>query len=497
MYLREYIKSLVETGACETVNLKETILQSDDISSLLYYFETVRKKGVLIKNIQGSKSELVTNIYSDILHVCRSVGIIPSSEDIKRMYYNPEGSPGGMGGFGCNYGFSLDANQRAGLILLKNKLLDSTKSFCDVNIVKDAPCTKNFIESKNADITEFCKPIRYCQGDGSGYINSGVIVTKSPKTGLTNYAIRRHQIRNGLELGAYISEKSDTYKHLRQAEKNGQKLEAAICIGVSPAVMLSACMYVPESIGETSVSGNLLGCPLDVVSCKTINLHVPACSEIVFEGYIDPNDLQDEGPMTEYSGFSVGISKRNVFHLTGIMHREHPIYNALRSGRSAEHELLQTITHWSRTLMIKKMLSDVFGDVIKEVTFAAGSGASHIIIQVKNLHKPKGNDILEFILSNYIVKIATVVDETVNPFNQEEVAWATFVFAGDSSDYIKLDSIPTTPIDPSSLYCEATGRNHVCKIGINAISLQDYIKPVPPGWEKFKEIENLKRLNII
>ncbi len=485
--IREYIKKLKEAEDCKIIDFSSTNMNFNDLSAILYYFDTVCHQAVLIRCIPGVRSQVLGNVYGSIQRLCAGVGINPSQKDVEKLGCRPEGSPGGMGGCGGNRAYTLDKLQRASLIMLKEKLIASIKVSRDVKVLNETPYSSNFIPSSKADLTDFCIPIQYCSGDSGAFITSGIIITKSPKNGIVNYAIRRHQIHNGQELGAFIAYKSDTMKHVKEAAKLGQKLEAAIAIGVSPAVMFAASMYVPEHIGETSAAGNLQGYPLEVVNCKTIDLQVPVCAEIILEGYIDPTELKDEGPMTEYTDCSIGKSKKNTFHLTGITHKTNPIYQTLRSGRSAEHELMLIISNWSKTEMLKNILNKEFSGIVNEVAFGAGSAASHVIIQVKNIQKREGDIILEWILKNYVVKMATIVDESVCPFNQEEVAWATFVFAGSSEDFLKFDSIFTTPVDPMSRFCRKKGTNNVCKLGINAIPPKGFTKPTPPGWNKTME----------
>jgi len=487
--IRDYINKLKKDYDCEVIDFSSTKLRLTDLSALLYYIDTECSRAVLIHSISGAYTQVAGNIYGSIKRLCASVGINPSKAEIQELGRNAEGSPGGMGGFGSNAAYALDEVDRAGVIMLKRKLIESVKISRSVNILHEAPCTENFLGGSKAKLTEFCVPIQYCSGDGGAFLTSGVIVTRSPISGIMNYAIRRHQICNDQELRALIAPGSDTAKHVKEAAALGQKLEAAIAVGVSPAVMFAACMFVPEHIGETSAAGNIQGQSLDVVACKTIDLHVPACAEFVLEGYIDPCELKDEGPMVEYSGCSTGIRKTNVFHLTGIMYRNDPIYPTLRSGRSSEHEMMQMICYWSKAHMLRDRLNRVFSGVVSEVAFGAGSCASQIIIQVKNVGKRDGDHILEWILNQSLTKVAIIVDESVCPFNQEEVAWATFLFAGSPGDFLKFNSISTTPVDPTSRFCRETGHHHVCKVGINAIPAQKFTKQVPPGWSKIKKQE--------
>ena len=73
-------------------------------------------------------------------------------------------------------------------------------------------------------------------------------------------------------------------------------------------------------------AGGLKGELVELVRCKTIDLHVPANSEIVIEGEIAPGETEDEGPFGEFAGVMGPVDKRAVAHVTAITHRSEPLY---------------------------------------------------------------------------------------------------------------------------------------------------------------------------
>ena len=98
----------------------------------------------------------------------------------------------------------------------------------------------------------------------------------------------------------------------------GQNLEVAIVIGVHPAINLAAGAKVAMEVDEFDVAGALLGRPVELVKCKTIDVEVPAEAEFVLEGEILANEHEDEGPYGEYTGYSTDRSTRNVFVVKAI-----------------------------------------------------------------------------------------------------------------------------------------------------------------------------------
>ena len=73
-------------------------------------------------------------------------------------------------------------------------------------------------------------------------------------------------------------------------------MPCAIVVGCAPAVLFTGPQKLPVDVDEMAVAGGLMGKPVNTVRCKTVDLVVPADSEIVIEGLIDSDLLEPEGP---------------------------------------------------------------------------------------------------------------------------------------------------------------------------------------------------------
>ena len=56
----------------------------------------------------------------------------------------------------------------------------------------------------------------------------------------------------------------------------GKPLEVAIVVGTIPAVSYCATQKVPPEIDELALAGGLMGAPVKLVKCQTVDLEVPA-----------------------------------------------------------------------------------------------------------------------------------------------------------------------------------------------------------------------------
>jgi 4-hydroxy-3-polyprenylbenzoate decarboxylase len=241
---------------------------------------------------------------------------------------------------------------------------------------KDAPC-KEVIQREGFDLNQF--PILKCwPQDGGRFITLPCVHTRDPKTGKRNIGTYRMQVFDGQTTGMHWQRQKVAAEHYRNAMRaaselgstenpltanvaamaesaggsvqipdgpigglpqvflckaHGSRLEVAVAIGTDPATTFSAIVPAPPEVEEFMVAGFLRGKPLEIVQCETVDLQVPAHSEIVLEGYVELGELRTEGPFGDHTGFYTMTDQYPVFHLTCITHRKDPIYSATIVGK--------------------------------------------------------------------------------------------------------------------------------------------------------------------
>ena len=84
-------------------------------------------------------------------------------------------------------------------------------------------------------------------------------------------------------------------------------------------------------VDEIAVAGGIVNCPINVVQAKTIDLLVPAESEIVVEGFIDPEFLEPEAPFGESHGHIALEDYNNIMDITAITYRKNAVIASIIS----------------------------------------------------------------------------------------------------------------------------------------------------------------------
>ena len=96
---------------------------------------------------------------------------------------------------------------------------------------------------------------------------------------------------------------------------------------------MAAVTPIPDSLSEYAFAGLLRGSKTELVKCQTNDLQVPASAEIVLEGYLYPDDMADEGPYGDHTGYYNEVDSFPVFTVERITQRRDPIYHSTYTGR--------------------------------------------------------------------------------------------------------------------------------------------------------------------
>ena len=102
-------------------------------------------------------------------------------------------------------------------------------------------------------------------------------------------------------------------------------------VGCAPVVTFTGPQKLAIDMDEMGVAGALAGEPIRTVKCVTVDLDVPADSEIVIEGLIDPELLEPEGPFGESHGY-IALEDFNMsMQVTAITHKKKPVFVSIIS----------------------------------------------------------------------------------------------------------------------------------------------------------------------
>jgi 4-hydroxy-3-polyprenylbenzoate decarboxylase len=178
-------------------------------------------------------------------------------------------------------------------------------------------------------------PVLTCwPGDAGPFITLPMVFSKDPNSGTRNVGLYRMQVYDQRTTGMHWHLHKVGARHFqRQKEKSG-RLELAVCLGGDPAMIYAATAPLPDQIDEILFTGFLRQKGVELVKAVTVDVEVPANSDFVIEGYVDPGEpLRREGPFGDHTGFYSLADDYPVFHVTCITQRKNPIYPTTIVGR--------------------------------------------------------------------------------------------------------------------------------------------------------------------
>src|SRR5579862_7590153 len=178
-------------------------------------------------------------------------------------------------------------------------------------------------------------PIQQCWPlDGGRFITLPCVVTKDPDTGERNVGMYRMQIYDERTTGMHWQLQKVGARHGRRYYETGTRMPVAVFLGGDPAFTFAATAPLPDGLDEFLFAGYLRKKSVELVKCETNDLEVPANSDFVIEGYVDPKEpLRDEGPFGDHTGYYTLPEPYPVFHVTAITHRKDAVYPATIVGK--------------------------------------------------------------------------------------------------------------------------------------------------------------------
>ncbi len=171
--------------------------------------------------------------------------------------------------------------------------------------------------------------------DSAPYLTATLCVTRDPETGVQNMGTYRAGLKAADRLAVRMVAREATgaggFLHWQKYRDRKEKMPIAIVIGAAPIVVFTGPQKLAIDLDEMGVAGGLAGEPIRMVKCKTIDLDVPADSEIVIEGLIDCEKLEPEAPFAESNGY-VALEAFNMpMDVTAITRKKKPVFCSIIS----------------------------------------------------------------------------------------------------------------------------------------------------------------------
>ena len=299
------------------------------------------------------------------------------------------------------------------------------------------------IWDRNIDLSKIPIPIFYEKTPK--YLTASIIVAHDPETGVRNLSYHRMTPIDKNKFAVRVVER-DLWTYMMKAKAQGKKyLEAVVIIGVDPATALAASTSVPIDVDELAVAAAILQKPIEEIKARTVNVYIPANTEIVLEGVFLLDVYADEGPFVDITKTYDKVRKQPVFEVKLIAMRKNPILHIILPA-GYEHMFLMG---YPAETMIREYVSRVTRLHDVHLSYA-GCYWLEAIISIDKRHPDEPiNAGLAAFSAHPSLKKVIIVDPDIDIRNPEDVEWAVITRAHPVRDIIIIPRAKGSSLDKS------------------------------------------------
>ncbi len=367
---------------------------------------------------------------------------------------------------------SLKALREVGELLAYLRQPDPPKGFKDAwdkvpvlkqvlnmapKVVKNAPCQHHVKQGDDVDLYQI--PIQTCwPGDAGPLVTWPLVITRGPNKERQNLGIYRMQLigKNKLIM-RWLSHRGGALDYRDwQIQRPGERYPVALALGADPATTLGAVTPVPDSLSEYAFAGLLRGAKTEVVNCVSElclkhGLQVPATSEYILEGYLEPGEMADEGPFGDHTGYYNEVESFPVFTVETITHREDPIYHSTYTGRPPDEP---SVLGAALNEVLIPLLQKQFPEIVDFYLPPEGCSYRLAVITIRKEYPGHAKRVMfgawSFLRQFMYTKFIIVTDEDVDARNWQDVIWAMTTRMDPQRDTVMIDNTPIDYLDFAS-----------------------------------------------
>ncbi|MBV9603371.1 MAG: UbiD family decarboxylase [Chloroflexi bacterium] len=298
--------------------------------------------------------------------------------------------------------------------------------------VPSGPVKENVVKPPDVDLLQFPVP-KWHHLDGGRFLDTFCgVVTRDPLTGRANVGLYRGQVVGPDKVGKLLIPTQHWGGHFGAHRASATPMPVAVVHGWHDVLGFCAGSPFPKRVCEWDMMGAVLGQPVELVQCETVDLQVPATAELVVEGYISPDSATflPEGPFGEYPGYSGGQpSPKPVLQVTCITHRDDPILRGAlegaRPGFPSEDSILCAYA-WSAIAWNTLEDAGVLG--VTDVWLPPVSTGTNIVVQIHKQYRGHAQQVANVLwgtgAGQWFYKNVMVVEEDIDIRDPVALDWA-------------------------------------------------------------------------
>ena len=284
-----------------------------------------------------------------------------------------------------------------------------------------APCKEIVLKESKADLRIF--PIPKHHKDDAGNYFTMACAMKSVNNEFYDITFTKNMYYGPqrMSFSAHLHHHLETM--VREYEKRNMRAPVIVVLGHHPAFYLSTCCMTPYGNNDYETASAFLQEPLRLTPSETWgeNFLVPADAEVIIEGEVPPNVRESQNPFGEVLGYYQYEMKVPIIEVKSITYRKNAIVGDFWPG---------WLDHWNLGGIPKE--GSVFNVIKKNIPGIRAihlppSGCGRLICYI-SIKKDFENEPKKAAMQAFVempnLKLAVVVDDDIDVFNEREVMWA-------------------------------------------------------------------------
>ena len=310
---QEFIKKLESGGELKRISSEvDPVLEVTEITDRM---SKTNGPALLFENVKGSSFPLMINAFGSFGRMEMALGC-DSFDTIGRRIE------------------SLIKIKPPGSLTQKIRMFFDLKELAGITPkkVKHAPCQQR-VYGPDGPLLDMLPILTCWPHDGGPFITLPIVITKDPESSTQNAGMYRMHKYDNATTGMHWQYNKDGTRHFDKYKSQGERMEVAVALGGPPLVTYAATAPLPPDIDEFLLAGFIGSRPIEITRGKTVDLFVPAESDFVIEGYVDPDEDRVEGPFGDHTGFYSPADLYPIFHVTCITFRNDAVYPSTVVGK--------------------------------------------------------------------------------------------------------------------------------------------------------------------
>jgi 4-hydroxy-3-polyprenylbenzoate decarboxylase len=317
-----------------------------------------------------------------------------------------------------------------------------------------AACQEIVWRGEDIDLAKL--PVQTCwPNEPAPLITWPLVVTKGPgeaREDNYNLGIYRMQVLGkNKTIMRWLRHRGGAQHFARWGRDNKGPFPAAAVIGADPGTILAAVTPVPDTLSEYQFAGLLRGARVELATCVSQPIKVPAEAEIVIEGEVSFSESAAEGPYGDHTGYYNSVELFPVFTVTAVTMRKNPIYLSTFTGRPPDEP---SVLGEALNEVFIPLLKHQYPEIVDFWLPPEGCSYRIAVVSIRKAYPGHAKRVMmavwSYLRQFMYTKWVVVVDDDIDARNWKDVMWAIATRMDPARDITIIEGTPIDYLDFAS-----------------------------------------------